>query len=336
MDPCGATLVPGTYDTSAGNLVRNKSEFEVPAVSQGTHGGPPTCGYCIWFPDFSNVAFDSLAPPSDGLIRGNLFFFSSPDPSEVPVNIGVNKYGSGDPGTARQLNDPSANFVYSTSVSTARPIAACMEMLYSGTVLDSAGEVAYLENISVAELLGHGDPGSAAFTPSVNAIMAMSVDKRRLGTEALENVARLNQHSSSIFRPFSDSATSTVFGDAATISSETVSSTATDPRGFGFVWRHALPAAGITFTFTKCIEWKPDASSGFSRVPIKSNGRSILPTINAVIDKFETSSGKSIWHRVKGTAMNLGRMALKHFAGGGTFGGIMNAINPASVAGFLL
>jgi hypothetical protein len=199
--------------------------------------------------------------------------------------------------TTQVLDDPAAQLMNSDIVSDARVISACIDMTYYGAMYDSAGEVGFISNLPVADLL-YGAKGRNPL--SVDNLMIYCNNKERLGVDTLENVYRLNELSSNHYRGQDDSLlTIGQVGAAGSVTTVSETADALSPRVFGFVWRNTLPDAGLVFDFTKSIEWRAEASSGLTQVPIHTTGRSLVPDINASIDAHERRHGGRMWERVK-------------------------------------
>ena len=300
LNPCESTLVPGLYGTSEGLLARLKATYHIPALG-GTPHGASTCGYVLWCPDFCNKddGFGSWTT------QGNLFEWQHTSSSVAPSNSGGFPYGTcrdrvvDGTVTTLTLDDPAANLVRSDIVSDARVLGACMQMTYYGKMLDAAGEVGYISNLPVNELLSGGAGGIPI---SVDDLLVYCNNKQRMGVDTLEAVYRPNELSSNHFRTNEqrllgmDTPNPTIIPpEAATLS----------PRCFGFVWRNVEPDAGLVFDFTKSIEWRAEAGSGLSQTPIHTTGSSLVPSVNAIVDSHERRVGKSLWERLKASTSTL-------------------------------
>lgn len=295
-DPCNSTLVPGLYGSSEGLLARLKASVQAPVNNF------PTCGYLLWCPDYSDVGYNPNQTFSSG---GNIFMWSSDSSTHQPWNTDTVPYGTDDGQqlgvTAQTIPDPAANLLKSDIVSDARVLSACLQMTYFGKMQDSSGEVGFVSNLPVQELLygGKTNPatGNVPQPFSVDDLLRYVNVKQRLGVDTLENVYRLNELSSEHFRsehqPLVDVGTIGVISSRVNVTAQTLT-----PRVFGFVWRNVQPGAGLTFDLTKSIEWRAEASSGIAQVPIRSSGPSMVPHINQAIDRHASLGGGSLWHRV--------------------------------------
>ena len=305
LDPCESNLVPGLYGTAEGLLARLKSTYHIPAMAAHPSGAS-TCGYVLWCPDFSNKDNGGLdSHTTSWSDQGNLFAWQENDSTVQPSNGGGFPYGSNRNPitdgtlTTRVLDDPAANLVRSDIVADARVIGACMQMTYYGKMLDSAGEVGFISNLPVEELI-HGGANNLPF--SVDDLLIYCNNKSRLGIDTLENVYRPNELSSNHFRTNDESLLDFDVPNPAVVSPE---SKTLSPRCFGFVWRNVEPDAGLVFDFTKSIEWRAETSSGLTQTPIHTSSRSLVPVVNATIDRHEHRTGKNLWERVKGATTSL-------------------------------
>jgi hypothetical protein len=174
-------------------------------------------------------------------------------------------------------------------------------MTYFGKMQDASGEVGYISNLPVGELLNGGTESKPV---SVNDLMAYATVKHRLGTDTLEAVYRLNELSSNHFR--TETEYLIAIGRNGATPSRIPNSTATlSPRVFGFVWRNTQPDAGLVFDITKSIEWRAETSSGLSQTPVQTGGPSLVPYINRSIDEHKARTGHSVWERVKSTGQSV-------------------------------
>jgi len=298
-DPCGATLVDGVFGTGEGALTRLKSQKRI----GDNIGDSYTCGYCLWCPDFTNKDTSGLLPNEPYPSQGNLFLWQSDDTAKVPSNTGSVPYGYGlGLETAEVLNDPAANLLRSDIIADARCIGACMQLRYFGKMMDAAGEIGYISNLPVGELIS-GGVGNNSF--SVDELMNYANNTRRFGTDTVECVYRLDATSSAVFRKESvnlvDIPPNAVAVPTGPPSEVSAASEAAGPRMFGFVWRNTLPNAGCTLSFTKSIEYRSEVNSGITQTKPRSYGANLVPAVNKTLDRSEKSS--PIFERTKSEAM---------------------------------
>lgn len=294
-DPCAAPLVPGLFGSEEGLMARVKSTHGVKGPGPGF-----TSGYCLWAPDYATFGAGGSI---DLTGKQNLWVWQTDDANSHPSNLdtSVRAFGTDQnfttttPSTTWALKDPANPLLTTDLCADMRTVNACMQMTYYGTLLESAGEVAYISNVPIENLInGNGVPPA-----SVNELMQHATNKKRLGVDTLENIYRPNPSTTHFFR---DEAAAGIEIDFSTPDNPAVLSTEAQqlsPRVFGFVWRNTQPDAGIVFDFTKGIEWRPEVASGLAQHPVHSTGSSLLPGVNAIIDKHESRSGKQVWERAK-------------------------------------
>jgi len=297
-DPCNARLIPGLYGAAEGLIARTKTTF---TTTVSTFPAPNTAGYVLWCPDF-NIA--------KGGVPGCIFVYQTSLSNAAPANVPAGPYGAGSAqpaaiNTAYHVADPAAALVASDVVADARCLSACMTMTFLGKMIDSSGEVCFLQNVPISELLSGGTGSTPA---TIDQLFNYSASKQRFGVETLETVYRLNLNSSDKFRD--DTLFPLVLAGGITVT-DPVSETFA-PRVFGFAWRGTAPDAPISFDFIKNIEWRPEAISGFAQVPIVNSGRSFAGPALSFIDQM----GPEAWSHVKGAAVRLGaRMVRAAFTG---------------------
>jgi hypothetical protein len=265
-----------------------------------------SCGYILWCPDFFNGPL-----PGDDRSKwevsgfANCFLWQNNQASREPQNFeqaGFLPYGCDTDqipaeytyDTTRSIADPAAHLLASDLVADARTMAACIALTYYGRMDSAAGEIGVIENLPIEELL----TGSDGAPLNVDQLMTFSNDKRRLGIDTIETIYRPSEKSTSVFRSnergmfyrAQDTPEPTILADQ---------STNFGPRVFGFVWRNVVPGAGLAIDLTKCIEWRPEANSGLTQVPIHTHGISPMPAVIAKIDRIEATNGHPIWTRMK-------------------------------------
>lgn len=313
-DPCGSTLVPGVYGTSEGLLSRSKTTYR-PSAAAGN-----TCGYVLWCPDYANSGTLGTIPDEDPgtATFGNLFLWTSNDPATAPTNVfGLNVLGLQE---GSYLPDPAYSFLNSDIVEDGRVLSACLQLTYFGKMLDSSGEIGFISNLPADTLTKGGSDNS----PSVDELMQYVNHKQRFGTDTYENVYRPNELSSNHFRSTEEAMwqsrkstdiTGNFFPTTVTRQAEALS-----PRVFGFVWRGIQADAPIVLDFTKSYEWRARPGSGLVQTPMLTEGPSLIPHINRVIDRHEQRTGNLIWNRVKSTVESIGskisQIALSGVSGG--------------------
>lgn len=300
-DPCGATLVPGLYGTSEGFLAKTRSNITDTSLS--------SCGYLIWIPSYSNYG----PLPGDASVvaglRGNLFSWNNTLSSTNPTNgsPGVanwTSYGRDAHGgftSASTHPDPASVLLSGDMVEDARCLSACMKMTYTGRMDASAGQVCFVENLPISDLLGseeaHGDQGRRPM--SVDDIFNLSNSVTRLGVDTVEAVHRAQPVHSKIFQNPNDSPYVLGHDDATfwTPSYVDINADAFGHHAFGIAWRSldATTPANLSFELTKNIEWRPSSGSGFAHVPpVTLSSTDRMSEIQKRLDRDNPSWNKRI------------------------------------------
>lgn len=307
-DPCNATLVPGLHGESEGLLASLRQTVDNSASSQH--------GYFLWCPRYHNGYMET----DQG--RGCLFGFAAQDSSDRPVNdtnLGsyfgqAGSFTQGLPASAAaSFDDPAHALVSQGLVQDARLISACMRLTYYGRLDRSAGQVAYIENVPLAALVGSEGNGP---TLSVDDCFRMSTSVQRLGVDTLEIVHRPDPELAGLFHDENDSGLDTsALGAANTYSHLGLSAQSTQPHVFGFAWRNLdisgnTPQAQLTFDLYKNIEWRPTPASGLTSVMPKAiASQDNLHKAMAFLDKAEPMWTKRIIDSASSMAAKVVTMA---------------------------
>lgn len=295
-DPCSGPLVPGLYGSASGMLARLKRSE---ALSSHVHGS--SSGYVLWDPDFSNQK-NVVFPKA----KGNLVVWLSDDPSQNPVNTTAEPYGNGNhnapepSNTAEFLADPAANLLESDIVSDARPLAACLQLTYTGTLLNAAGEICFITNLPAASVL-NGGTGNVPL--NVNDLFAYAPHKERFSPETHEVKFRPGD-ASKFYRNEEDALFSFPVASGAATGPTAVTEVAEGfvPKVIGFAWRGLTPGSSLTYDVIKNIEWRAETGSGLGQMTEMHSGPSQAPVVNAYLD----SHPKHNWFGRIGHAMSTG------------------------------
>jgi len=294
-DPCNAELHPGLYGSTQGLLARLKASTNNSAGTSGANG------FVLWAPDFSNSGTQSGG--------GNILCFCSDNSSDVPTNTATIPFASGNDWSAGgggfSIMDPAHALLSGDTARDARTMSACMKMTYFGRLTNSAGQVAFIDNSSIANLL-RGAGGDTV--PSVDEWFRSSNDVRRIGLDTFENVWRPTT-GSDIFRGGEDQCVNIgVIGGYNTTEAEV--SRVVPPTLFGFAWRGVYSTdTNLAFEFIKNIEWRPEVASGLSTLGIHSSGPSHASTTLAILDHHNPSWTHRIVQSVEGGASAIVRAA---------------------------
>jgi len=313
-DPCNARVVPGLYGSESGMLAKVKSSLVLPTDATAT------CGYVMWDPDYHELNTGL------GAGSGNLFRYSSDLSSTQPSNTVAFPFGAGDAApafdtTAFTLSDPAAALLAGTTVADARALSACMQLTYTGRLLDASGEICFITNLPAHTLLNGGAGGNPL---SVNEIFTYAPHKARLTPSTQEVVFRPQEHSDT-YRAETDSLFVYNSGVAATVVAPTAEVLA--PIVIGFAWRGVFAGNLFSLDITKNIEWRAEPSTGISQSKQVSHGASKVPAVTAVLDNHPS-------HHWAGPTDMIGSAAKQILGGlgrgsvGKSIGGAVSSVMP--------
>jgi len=270
LNPCDCELVPGLYGTSEGMLARVKKEF---VISNGT-----TCGYVLWDSTGMCVGYDPAFHGAGRSMGGNLFGWASTDPDLAPLNTDLIPYGhiqvpfSAAAQTASSLSDPAADLLRTSLVEDARTLSSCIKMTYFGTVLESAGRMAYVENLPVETILSGNVNGGPV---SVNDLFRYTTNTHRFGLKSYEIVPRPEEKTIRycggtplLTEPNLTGVSNGSLELRAALSTVLTGSQRTIPKRLsGFVWSNLDEKANIVLELTKNVEWRASPNVGLSISP---------------------------------------------------------------------
>lgn len=281
-DPCNATLVPGLYGDSEGLLARLKSEL---TFSGNTD--PGTSGYMLWLADSHGAAQVAAGSYRTGSLIGARFTNTSntvTNTSTYPAFCGAITASDGS-GFSR--DDPALHLVNGIA-RDARTLSACIRLAYLGSMQSAAGQVAFLENLPLTNVLGS----------SVDELFRLATYVKRMGVGTHEVKFRPSENSK-FFSTFELSNTTT--GSQRDVSSPltlgspgsgvTTVEDIRGPRVFGFAWRGTDHATNLAFEFIKNVEWRPRTDSGLPTIkPVAIHETSMVHHAERELDRNLGSS----------------------------------------------
>jgi len=285
-----------------------------------------TCGYILWCPDFVNTPGAGANNPTGF----NAFTWSSATSNLRPLNTAVTPFGAGGPNTALAILDPASQLVFngSTVAVDQRVHAACIQLSYVGTMANSAGEVSWISNLPLSQVLAGGP---TATPTTVDELFLYSPHKQRMGIDTIENVYRLNElgTGSEIFRGEKDLLLELGIApiSATSVPDETE---AQAPRLFGLVWRNVTASSAFTIDMVKIIEWRAKVTSGLNQVPIHSAGESLLPKVMAAIDQVSQMGNafERVVPTVASAATTIASVAATGVRAARAYSGLRSLYNP--------
>lgn len=280
LNPCDATLQPGIYGDVEGLVARTKTTVNITNAS--------TCGYILWDPVYHNsmenkggqvgemnlmvwTSTSSHAQPTNGKVVGTTY--------ELPFGRGDYNYPTSE--TTTCITDPAFAFANTEIVEDARLISACIRLTYFGTMLDSSGQIGFLENVPDSLVLTGGANGDPA---SVDELFRYTSNTHRLGLDTFEVIARPSDGTPR-FRDIEESpyALGVQGGMPTTISTtgKTMPSTLC-----GLVWRSLDSKSRLVAEVTKNFEWRPAPLSGLVMVHPQTKGKEKITAVHTIADRF--------------------------------------------------
>jgi hypothetical protein len=280
-----------------------------------------TSGYLLWSPDYNSDPFNGGAPAGPA----NVFFYSTNASFSPPSNTGTFPFGSdttpvgGVMNTSKALDDPAALLLATDLVQDARCISACMNMVYTGKMMDSSGQVAFIEDLPLSALL-ELDPFVSVpkSETSVDALFNWTTRTTRLGTDKVEVKFRPDATSAR----FRSSEASPIIVDTpgTTGSVVAVPAQTLQPTFFGIAWRGLDTSTSPKFSFelTKCLEWRASPISGLTHAPPKAINAG--PVVQPAIQFLDRKFGQGWSSGIKESVMsNVGRIAQTAFTGASNY-----------------
>lgn len=268
LDPCSASLTHALSATDEGILssLRSTHVRDVPA----THG------FIVWFPDYATDG-----PYAPNYNTGNLFMFSANGPNVQPINTVAKPFGSGTTGAGIRLTGGATAFLKSATVSDLQQISSCIDVVYTGTTLQSKGIITSISNLSPDALLKGGDGGGP---PTISQLFALMQDTKRVGLQAHSVRSRPNSALHGAFQT-EESCPILVGIPNSTASAIPQNIASIGPTAIGFAWS-GIPTSDLYFTLTQNVEWRPDVAAGFrASLPKQVSSANTIATALQKLDK---------------------------------------------------
>lgn len=223
-------------------------------------------GYIVWFPSYSANSFvaDSFS---------NCLFYQNSVASTQPINNPLSTGCLGSLATSTTgtfIQDPAFPNLTGGTFSRSRTLAACITAHYTGQLSAVQGEIAYISNVRVSDLVGTNLANPVY--PSVDTLFAYSRTVHRTSMDPMEIVWRPTDLTSK-FRSTNTSALTdpTSFrldcpthpdtfwqcGNNVPLTANLTTISATDTAeavGIVFLWRGFPASNQLTFRLTKVIE----------------------------------------------------------------------------------
>lgn len=277
-DPCNATLVPGIYGDSEGLLARLKNELTFSGNSN-----PGTSGYILWLGDYHGARQSSPAAYRTGSLVGARFTSANVSVNNTiagPAFCSPDLDGSDNNGFS--LFDPAQKLTNGIA-RDARTLSACIRMAYLGSMQAAAGQVAFIENLPLTDVLG----------TNVNELFRLATTVKRIGVGNHEVKFRPSENSkffSSYEKADQNTQSQSDISSPLTLGSNgTGVTTVEDVRGmrvFGFAWRGTDDATNLAFEFVKNVEWRPRSDSGLPTTkPVALHDSSMVHLAERELDR---------------------------------------------------
>lgn len=313
-NPCDATLKAGMHGESEGYMATIKDTF--------SNNAGASAGYMLWAPRYHNRGWAG----GEIVERQNLWAWATNNsfakPHNDPVTGPATVFGQASSfnnslldQTTAALPDPAAPMLGQDLIADARLLSACMKVTYNGRLDRSSGQLAFIENLPIATLIGEPDHPNSPI--SVDELFRMSTSVQRFGVDTAEVVHRPDMAVASLFHDQTDSAVDGTVGSRSRLGE---SARITQPHLFGFAWR-SLDLSGngadITFEITKNIEWRPSALSNFvSTVPrsVGAGNNDNLTKAMAYLDRTNPGWTRRIIDSAGSMAGQVVRMAYQGMA----------------------
>jgi len=222
--------------------------------------------------------------------NANVFSWSNADPDVSPINTGAVPFGIGAAAgasafnplntTALALKDPINQFVASGIVADAKVISACLQATYFGTMLDSSGQIGFIQNLPVRNLLEGGNGGTPC---SVTDLFNNCTKTERLGLKTMEVISRPMNGTELFHTQYNGSMEVHAAGSTPSVTTYTYTTTPTCVCGF--IWRSTDNQSRIVFDMIKNSAWRPNPTSGLANpIPI-TLGDPMLHEVHRLLDK---------------------------------------------------
>lgn len=302
-DPCYGPLVRSVGGGGEGSIIeRVRSTVTFPSAAANTSG------YVVWYPEFTGKGnYNSYA-------SGNCFAFENASASVRPTNTLPAPMGKiAIDSTGYFIPDPMLpNLVSASAFARSKTLAACIQLEYISKLSDCSGQIAVIQNYSLAAFdQNSGVTGSEFQPPSVNEIFAYASERDRLQLDGAE-IKWCPSDDSSKFRT-SEAENIGVTSGSATLADAVfwIGSTAVEVtklvtpnpqlvHGICIAWRGIAPTANcLSMNLVKVGDLELAARNNAIENPrATSDDTSIQTTISQVVSYLDGLMPQ--WQRVAG------------------------------------
>lgn len=293
-DPCNGPIVSGIYGSVEGLVSRVKNSHNTVA------SGNDTCGAVFWVPSYNG----------GGSVTWNMVRMVMTNPAAFFLNSVSTPMGTGAvlSNNGFALTDPANAFISNTLVKDSRTTAACLQLTYTGKVTESAGQIAWISNYSLSDLLSG---------PNINQMFDRATKTSRLGLETYEVKFRPDVDSGCArFRGNGLLADYAVSRGVPGTSSSLISEQAdmTNPKVIGFAWRGCEPGVidSLVISTTKIVEWRVSAGSGLTGTPQTDLNIPSTSNLLAELDQIDPGWAQSV---MQGTINSAGDLVSAVYSG---------------------
>lgn len=262
LDPCNAPLVPGPRSgINSCYVARVRTRYTFHSIAAAN------TGYFVWFPDYHN------STSAQGI--GSVFAFETGTIGSAPLNTVAIPFGSSiGPGfqSAYRLQDPAFPLL-NTGIGpaeSARTLAACISVIYTGSTVNCSGEIAIATGIDPNTLLNTSAGAPIAPVDVFNLAQTIrrtpenKLEIRHSPTD-LNSRWRTGGYPNAASGNFDAVDTPLIIGVPST-NATTMPQLADQPPGIAVAW-NALSTSNtndLVFEITKVIEWRPRAGYNLS------------------------------------------------------------------------
>jgi hypothetical protein len=302
-----------------------------------------TSGYIVWFPSYHNDGLTPSGVPSAAYSPGNLYLFTSTTPGTAPVNATATPAGQCNNSTGMDvlisgnfLEDPAQPQLSGTSPFVrATCLSACLQLDYIGALSAISGQVACVQNYSLASFIQNTNASGGAIPafPSVDQVFAHAAERSRLHPEGAEVIWRPTEDSSiprtAGARDQSFQQTDLVL-DApfwvGAVGADYTRVCATNPNevyGMCLAWK-GVPAGSLSINAVKVVDFELAARNGQieeirTSVPPSEPSTTIDSVINVLDDVapgWQSNLRDMASEAAHGAAVNVGRLLREVWSGG--------------------
>jgi len=289
-DPCYGQLTHPLYGgTTGGYLARFKRTFTAHTTA-GLNNG-----WFAWFPEYhcdqGNAASANFYAPQSS------WLYESSSDVGFPTNSQGDPFGSA-PNSARPQQDPASTFLRGVN-GTARTVAACVKVMYTGPPLTKSGVFTFDNQVKASQVFDFNAAGVPTIAQQAGTHTVSCPTPRTVEVRWIPNLVNSARYRRATPSSVNSTGQTNVYADDALVMSTFPTatpslngSTFSDATGIVITWR-GLPstiAGDLTFECYKVVEWLPYENTQLAQP------RPAPPSQNSVNRAFDyiTSMARSI------------------------------------------